>query len=84
MTKGRDFKKLVRARMARTGERYAAARAQLADRPDERSAKPVPRAVGPAIELHSAKFTRRLTTQWFAERVVARHRTCLARGGRPA
>ena len=39
MTKQRDFKKLVRARMARTGERYAAARAQLADRPDERSAK---------------------------------------------
>jgi len=35
MTKGRDFKKLVRARMARTGERYAAARAQLADRTDE-------------------------------------------------
>ena len=51
---------------------------------DERSAKPMPRAVVPAIELHSAKFTRRLTTQWFAERVVARHRTCLARGGRPA
>ena len=32
MTKNRDFKKLVRARMARTGERYAAARAQLAER----------------------------------------------------
>lgn len=30
MTKDRDFKKLVRTRMARTGERYAAARAQLA------------------------------------------------------
>ena len=32
MTKDRDFKKLVRERMARTGERYAAARAQLAER----------------------------------------------------
>jgi hypothetical protein len=32
MTKDRDFKKLVRERMARTGERYAAARAQLATR----------------------------------------------------
>ena len=51
---------------------------------DERSAKPVPRAVVPSIELHSAKFTRKLTTQWFAERVVTRHRACLARGGRPA
>ena len=30
MTKDRDFKKLVRERMARTGESYAAARAQLA------------------------------------------------------
>ncbi|MEM9491083.1 MAG: BtrH N-terminal domain-containing protein [Myxococcota bacterium] len=29
MTKQRDFKKLVRARMAKTGERYATARAQL-------------------------------------------------------
>ena len=33
MTKDHDFKKLVRARMARTGERYAAARAQLARKP---------------------------------------------------
>ena len=32
MTKNRDFKKIVRARMARTGERYAAAHAQLAER----------------------------------------------------
>jgi hypothetical protein len=51
---------------------------------DARSGKPVPRAVVPAIELQSAKFTRRLTTQWFAERVVARHRQCLARGGKSA
>jgi hypothetical protein len=49
---------------------------------DERSAKPLPRAVVPAIDLHSSKFTRKLTTQWFAERVVTRHRACLARGGR--
>lgn len=32
MTKDRDFKRLVRERMARTGESYAAARAQLDDR----------------------------------------------------
>jgi hypothetical protein len=49
---------------------------------DERSGQAVPRAVVPTIELHSAKFTRKLTTQWFAERVVTRHRACLARGGR--
>jgi hypothetical protein len=38
VTKQRDFKALVRERMARTGERYAAARAQLLsqkNRPDE-------------------------------------------------
>ena len=46
---------------------------------DERGGKPVPRAVVPAIELHSVKFTRKLTTQWFAERVVTRHRQCLTR-----
>ena len=32
MTQKRDFKKLVRARMAKTGERYAAAHAMLARR----------------------------------------------------
>ena len=37
------------------------------------------RAVVPAIDLQSAKFTRKLTTEWFADRVVARHRQCLAR-----
>ena len=54
---------------------------ELADR---RGGKPAARAVVPAIELQSAKFTRRLTTQWFAERVVARHRQCLARHGKVA
>lgn len=33
MTRNKDFKMLVRARMARTGESYAAARAQLAEAP---------------------------------------------------
>ena len=47
-----------------------------------RNGKPVARAIVPTIELKSAKFTRKLTTQWFAERVVTRHRACLARGGR--
>jgi hypothetical protein len=54
---------------------------ELADR---RAREPVPRAVVPAIELQSAKFTRKLTTEWFADRVVARHRQCLARQGKVA
>jgi hypothetical protein len=54
---------------------------ELADR---RAGKPLPRAVVPTIDLQSAKFTRPLTTQWFAERVVGRHRQCLARAGKPA
>jgi hypothetical protein len=54
---------------------------ELADR---RAGKPVARAVVPAIDLQSAKFTRKLTTEWFADRVVARHRQCLARQGKVA
>ena len=54
---------------------------ELADR---RAGKPVARAVVPAIDLQSAKFTRKLTTEWFADRVVARHRQCLTRQGKVA
>jgi len=42
--------------------------------------KPAPRAVIPGIELKSSKFTRKLTTEWFARRVAERHKACLARG----
>jgi len=51
---------------------------------DGKGGKPQPRALVPSIDLQSAKFTRPLTTQWFAERVVTRHRQCLARAGKPA
>jgi hypothetical protein len=52
---------------------------ELADRA---AGRPLPRAVIPTIELQSPKITRRLTTEWFANRVQDRYQRCLAR--RPA
>ena len=46
---------------------------------DAAEGKPVPRAVIPQILLQSSKFTRKLTTEWFATRVVERHRRCMSR-----
>jgi len=41
--------------------------------------KPVPRAALPDIALASPKITRKLTTAWFAGRVEARWKACMAR-----
>jgi hypothetical protein len=49
---------------------------------DKLSGKPVPRAVLPRILLQSPKITRKLTTDWFANRVDERYRTCIARSPR--
>jgi hypothetical protein len=46
---------------------------------DSMSTKRVPRALLPRILLQSPKITRKLTTDWFANRVDDRHRRCLAR-----
>ena len=42
-------------------------------------ARPLPRAVVPRIDLKSPKITRKLTTEWFATRVDARHGRCVQR-----
>jgi hypothetical protein len=49
----------------------------IADR--KGSGKPVARARVPDIALESPKITRKLTTAWFADRVDARWKACMAR-----
>ena len=44
-----------------------------------RICRAVPRAVVPNIALTSPKITRKLTTEWFADRVEERQRRCLAK-----
>jgi len=46
---------------------------------DKLTGKPAPHAVLPRIQLRGPKITRQLTTDWFANRVDGRYRTCLAR-----
>lgn len=50
----------------------------FAERLDRRT---LPRAVVPRINLQSPKFTRKLTTEWFANRVDERLQRCLGRIG---
>ena len=48
----------------------------LADRLER---APLPHARLPSIRLDSPKITRKLTTEWFANRVETRYRRCMAR-----
>jgi len=48
-------------------------------RADATAGKPLPRARVPNIDLDSPKITRKLTTQWFVDRVDTRHQACLER-----
>lgn len=41
--------------------------------------RPLPRAEIPYIDLKSPKITRKLTTQWYANRVNQRYGTCMAK-----
>jgi len=47
---------------------------------DQTARAPQPRAMIPRIALESPKITRKLTTEWFANRVEQRYRTCLDKG----
>lgn len=51
---------------------------RIFDMADRLERKPLPRAVVPQIALKSPKITRKLTTEWFVERVENRYRHCLA------
>lgn len=46
---------------------------------DQKAGRRVARETMPRIQLKSPKITRKLTTEWFADRVDWRYRTCLAR-----
>ncbi len=44
---------------------------------DRKAGRTLPRALVPTIDLQSPKFTRKLTTAWFADRVQQRYRRCV-------
>jgi hypothetical protein len=46
---------------------------------ERKSPRPLPRAVIPRIDLRSPKITRKLTTEWFANRVQQRYERCVGR-----
>jgi hypothetical protein len=65
------------------GERFEQTRlyARVFALADRLGSHRIPRAVMPQIDLQSPKITRKLTTEWFANRVDGRYRACLSRYG---
>lgn len=63
------------------GETFAFERGELYARvfalAERRAGKPLPRAIVPRIVLDSPKITRKLTTEWFAQRVQDRYQRCV-------
>lgn len=49
------------------------------ERAERRTGRVLPRAVMPRIALESPKITRKLTTEWFANRVQERYQRCVNR-----
>ena len=52
---------------------------QVFDLANQQTGKNLPQQIMPQIKLVSPKITRKLTTQWFAERVNGRYQTCMNR-----
>ncbi|HRH92347.1 MAG TPA: DUF1615 family protein [Agitococcus sp.] len=44
---------------------------------NQQTGRVLPQQVMPQIKLVSPKITRKLTTEWFAERVDGRYQTCM-------
>jgi Protein of unknown function (DUF1615) len=78
-----DMRRESMRRDLESGEGESFERTRLYERvfalADKANGTPLPRAVAPRIVLQSPKITRKLTTEWFANRVDERHRRCLAR-----
>lgn len=67
----------------RTEKQYGFAQTALYQRVfalvERSSGRAWPREMYPRIQLQSQKITRKLTTEWFAQRVSGRYQACLAR-----
>lgn len=46
---------------------------------DQKTRRPLPRAIVPSIKLHGPKLTRQLTTSWYAHRVDGRYERCMGK-----